>query len=468
MGDGLQQPGMPDDGHPDIAKQNTPLQRHRVAFETVLRVVVIGALTGLVAVAFRLSLSEADGLRRHLLSSLHDGGAPIWWLVPGVVGIFLVGWFVGWMVQRIAPESGGSGIPRVEAVIAHDRAMRWWRVLPVKFVGGVLAIGGGLSLGREGPTVQMGAAVAQAVCGLRSLTMQSLHMAMACGAGAGLAAAFNAPLSGIAFILEEMRRTLDARWLLVALLTSTLAVVMVAIFLGDVPIFGGAALLDVGVTGTGAGVATALTPALVVGVVGGVVGAVFNTLLVGACRRAGRTTPRLRAMLPGFACVLAAVIAWWLPEATGDGLSVADRLLSVDGASAGFLAALAALGMALTIVSYASGAPGGIFAPLLLLGCAAGMLLGHAGIPLERFGSPSPALLGVLGMTAVFTASVRAPMTGIVLVVEMTRNVAIALPLCVAAAAAYVVAGLLHSRPVYESLLELEMAKDEPSSSATR
>ncbi len=453
----------------------------------IAAIMVIGALTGLVAVAFRTALESADGLRRELLGALSERGA--WLLIPLVAGAFLIGWLVGWMVQRIAPESGGSGIPRVEAIIARDRSMRWWRVLPVKFIGGVLAIGGGLSLGREGPTVQMGAAVAQAIGSLRALPAQGLHMAMACGAGAGLAAAFNAPLGGIAFILEEMRRTLDVRWLLAALLTSTLAVVVVALLLGDAPIFGGTHLLavasvaeqvrgpDPAIAGpegragraaaaelVGHGIATARSclPALIVGMAGGVVGAAFNGALLAACRRAARCPTRVRAMLPGFACVLAAIVALWLPEATGDGLSVADRLLALGGAPAGFLAALAAVGMALTIISYASGAPGGIFAPLLLLGCASGMLLGHAGGAMERFGAPSPALLGVLGMTAVFTASVRAPLTGIVLVVEMTRNVAIALPLCVAASAAYVVASMLRSPPVYESLLELELAKAEP------
>ena len=173
------------------------------------RAAVIGLCAGLLAVAFRRVLALAETARGRVLDHLH--GHPMWgWAVLPAIGL-LAGAVVGWMTTRIAPEAAGSGIPHLKGVLLHVRRLRWRRLIPVKFIGGVVGIGAGLSLGREGPTVQMGAAVAQALGGLLRTPEGDLPQLFSAGAGAGLAAAFNAPLAGLLFVIEELHRELSSR-----------------------------------------------------------------------------------------------------------------------------------------------------------------------------------------------------------------------------------------------------------------
>jgi len=166
--------------------------------------VLVGLLAGLLAVAFRWALDGGERLRTHLI--LWAQRYPTWgWLLPIAVGAVGAGIAVR-LVSQVAPETAGSGIPHLKAVLYRLRSMRWQRIVPVKFLAGMLAIGGGLTLGREGPTVQMGGAVGAAVAELLKISPRERQTLIAAGAGAGLAAAFNAPLTGLAFVLEEVQR----------------------------------------------------------------------------------------------------------------------------------------------------------------------------------------------------------------------------------------------------------------------
>src|SRR5262249_60245138 len=168
------------------------------------RAFLVGGLAGGIAVAFRWALEGGDPLRNRLILWAYH--APIWgWLLPVLLGALGAGLAVG-LVHRVAPEAAGSGIPHVKGVLYWFRSMRWQAILLVKFVGGVVGISSGLALCREGPTVSMGSALGAAVAhGLR-VSPRERQTLIAAGAGAGLAAAFNAPLAGLTFFLGELQR----------------------------------------------------------------------------------------------------------------------------------------------------------------------------------------------------------------------------------------------------------------------
>ena len=167
------------------------------------RAALVGLAAGIVALLFRMALSTADSLRNQFIRWSQD--LPSGWIFP--VCLTLVGAVLSvYLTRKFSPEAAGSGIPHLESVLLRVRRLNWGRVLPVKFFGGIIALGSGLALGREGPTVQMGGAVGAAVSRLLKTSERERLTLISAGAGAGLAAAFNAPLSGLIFVLEEVRR----------------------------------------------------------------------------------------------------------------------------------------------------------------------------------------------------------------------------------------------------------------------
>jgi len=422
------------------------------------RAACIGICAGLLAVAFRQALAFADGRREMLLTHLH--AHPAWgWMILPLIGL-AAGCAVGWSMKRWAPEAGGSGIPHLKGVLLHLRTLTWKRLIPVKFLGGVAVIGSGLSLGREGPTVQMGAAIARAIASLLRAPAADVPQLLSAGAGAGMAAAFNAPLAGLVFVVEELHRELSSRTAAGALVAAICATVITKWLSGDTPSFE--------VHGLAALPLHLLPLAAVVGVMGGAGGVVFNKSVLKAQTAALNQERVARWMMPGIAGVVVGLVAWWMPDAVGAGHSVAERLLGgTMQAGLGALALLLGVKFLMTITSYASGAPGGIFAPMLLLGALCGAGLASAG----AFAWPGLAgfapVLAVLGMAAFFVGSVRAPLTGIVLVSEMTGGYDLLFAISIAVLAAYLTAEGLRDMPIYDALLEADLKRNgyrEPSS----
>lgn len=417
----------------------------------LMRAAIVGILAGLLAVAFKWVLAEAERSRGNFLDWLHEmPRAELWaWSVLPLVGL-CTGSLIGWVVLRFAPDAAGSGIPHLKGVLLHVRTMRWKRLLPIKFFGGVLGIGVGLSMGREGPTVQMGAAIGQAVAGLLRVPSRSVPQLMTCGAGAGIAAAFNAPLAGFLFVIEEMHRELSARTFAGALVAALTADIVARALGGDLPSFGA--------TGYSAIPLSALPVAALVGVAGGLLGVLFNRALLKTCASARNVRAIPSWMLPGVAGAICGLAAWWIPEAVGGGHAIAEQLLGGHlGWGLGALLVLLLVKFVLTILSYSSGAPGGIFAPILLLGAIAGAVIGEE---IARFFpslAPHITAFSVLGMAAFFTGSIRAPLTGIVLIVEMTGNYQQLLALGVTCLISDLVAGALRDIPIYEALLEADV-----------
>jgi CIC family chloride channel protein len=404
---------------------------------------VVGGAAGLAGTVFRLVLEQADRLRDRLIAWAHGEA------VLGFVLIVLAGaaaaLVAAWLVRRFSPHASGSGIPHVEAVLRNEVPPAPYILLPVKFVGGVLAIGSGLALGREGPSVQMGASIAHFVGSVFRRTWPDCRVLIAAGAGAGLATAFNAPIAGAVFVLEELVQRFEHRIAIAALAASATAIATARALLGDAPDFTVEPLNHV--------VPQGQPLFLVLGVVAGLLAVAYNRLLlatISAAERLRGLSVEVRAALIGAAV---AAVAWFAPALVGGGDNITQRTLAGVGPLA--LVPLAfLLRTVLGSVSYAAGTPGGLFAPMLVLGAQLGLVFGAgAAAVFPGLGIP-PQAFAVVGMAAFFTGVVRAPLTGIVLIIEMTAAFAMLLPMLGACFAAMLVAMLLRDTPIYEALRE--------------
>lgn len=402
---------------------------------------VVGGMTGLLVSLFRETLARAD-LVRSALSAWRPEGFPIGGVLL-VLGAGVAVGFAAWGVQRLSPHASGSGIPQVEAEIEGELPPPSLMLIPVKFVGGVLAIGSGLLLGREGPSVQMGACIGGWLGRSLGLDPAAVRTLLSSGAAAGLATAFDTPISGAVFILEELVRRFDLRTTASTLTTSVTAVAFSHALHRPSLIFEVPSNPDVGLPQLGL--------ALGVGLVCGMVGWGYNRLLLGWLTLVGglRRIP-IWGVAGGIGMGVAA-LGCVVPEAMGGGESLARGLI-LSPASLVTVAGLAGLRFLLGGLSYAARTPGGLFAPILALGALTGGLVGTVGQQILPSLGMAPTSLSFLGMAALFAAIVRSPATGIILVSEMAGTTAYVLPLMAACIGAECVAVGLGSEPVYDSL----------------
>jgi chloride channel protein, CIC family len=413
------------------------------------RAAVVGLIAGLVAALFRAALAGGDNLRNALVAWAHH--YPIWgWIFPilfsmtgAVLSILLV--------RRYAPETSGSGVPHLKGVMHRLRTLEWKRILPIKFIAGVLAIGGGLALGREGPTVQMGGAVGDAVSNLFKVAPRERRTMIAAGAGAGLAAAFNAPLAGVMFVLEEIQRDFHPFVFGAAFLAAAIADIVVRLLAGVYPVF---SIPDYATPPM-----ASLPVFAILGILAGLLGVAFNKSLLGTLDLFSRVKGSWILAAGAVVGGLVGLVGWFSPIAVGGGHSLAELVLAGNVALA-TIPVLLLLRFLMTISSYGSGAAGGIFAPLLALGALLGLATGQIAHSFAPGVVPEPAVFAVVGMAALFTAIVRAPLTGIVLIVEMTGNYQQMLPLLVCCFCAYAMAEVLKDAPIYEALLERDLIRD--------
>jgi CIC family chloride channel protein len=426
------------------------VRKHEQRRRQLPRALLVGLIAGLAAVAFRGALAEAERLRHQLVLAAY-GHPALGWIPLVSFCAFGVALSI-FLVRRYAPDASGSGIPQVKAILHGVKNMVWWRILVVKFVGGVSGIGAGLALGREGPTIQMGAAVGQMVSGWFRCTPRERRTLIASGAGAGLAAAFNAPLSGLVFVLEELQRDFSPGIFTTTLIASAVADVTTRSLLGQLPVFH--------VQFESIPSLSSLPASLVVGVVAGLLGVAFNRGLLRSLAFFDRHRRRSSWTVGALVGALVGMVALLAPDTVGGGHPLVERTL------AGRLTVLPICGFFvlrffLTMMSYGCGAPGGIFAPLLVLGAQIGLAVGEISAWWFPQAVILPQTFAVVGMAAYFTAIVRAPLTGIVLIVEMTGNYSLVLPLLVACLTAYGVADFLRDRPVYEALLERDLLRGQ-------
>jgi chloride channel protein, CIC family len=407
---------------------------------------VAGGAAGFVGAMFRLTLQQADRWREEVLTSAL--GRTVTGLFLVVVACAAAMAIAAWLVRRFAPEASGSGIPHVEAVLNEKLPPAPFRLIPVKFIGGVLAIGSGQALGREGPSVQMGAIICHLLGKLFRRNDPDCRVLLAAGAGAGLATAFNAPVAGAVFVLEELYRRFDTRVAIATTGASAGAIAISRIFLGEAPDFCVAPLEHPGFG--------AVPVYLGLGAIVGLLGVAYNRAILAAlagAERLRRIPVEVRAAIVG---VAVGVLGWFGPGLVGGGDPITQRALAGPEGMA-FLPLFFLLRFVLGSVSYAAGTPGGLFAPMLVLGAQSGLLYGIAfSYWLPQLAS-DPRSFAVVGMAAFFTAVVRSPVTGIVLVTEMTGSFTLLLPMLGSCFAAMLVPTLLRDPPIYDSLGELAL-----------
>ncbi len=414
-----------------------------------LTATVAGAAIGVVGGTFRWLLEAADGLRLEFVDWTRILPGP-GWMIP-VVAV-ATGAALAALVVRWEPLASGSGIQHVEAVYRGEAPPPPIRLLPAKFVGGVLAIGSGLVLGREGPTVHMGAAIGARAARRVRLPEPEIRMMQTALGGAGLAVAFNAPIGGTLFTLEEVTRSFRVRTVLATVFAAATAVGCSRLIIGD-PVefrlaqFGEPALVW-------------LPLFVVFGLLTGCLGAAYNLLVVGLLDRvsAVRRVPGVaKAALIG---AVIGVVMSIRPQAVGGGEPLTQMILAGERFLLPAIVGYLVLRFFAGPLSYAAPAAGGLFAPMLAIGALWGVLfvaildtiwpaeVSHLAVP-----------MAVVGMAAFFGATVRAPLTGIVLVLEMTASSAAILPMLAATASAVLAANLIGSAPIYDSLRERSLPK---------
>lgn len=432
------------------------LQRDKTPLVVLLMAAVVGTLAGLIGVAFEKAVNALQHARIGALTIYADNPWLVWPLAFLASALLaMVGY---WLVRRFAPEAGGSGIPEIEGALEELRPVRWWRVLPVKFIGGMGTLGAGMVLGREGPTVQLGGNVGCMVLDIfRIRGPEARHTLLAAGAASGLAAAFNAPLAGILFIIEEMRP--QFRYNLISIKAVFTGVIMSSVVFR---IFNGqSAIIEVGKLAD-APVHT-LWLYLVLGMIFGVIGPIFNQLIFKTqdmFARIHKGNITRWVLIGGIIGGVCGVLGFIEPEAAGGGFS----LIPIAAAGNFTVGALLFIFIARTITTllcFASGAPGGIFAPMLALGTLLGTAFGMVCVVWFPEWQLQAGTFAIAGMGALLAASVRAPLTGIVLVLEMTDNYQLILPMIITCLGATLLAQFLGGKPLYSALLARTLAKTE-------
>jgi chloride channel protein, CIC family len=399
-----------------------------------------GTATGFVVAIFRIALQHSDRWRDAWILKAHGWPLPGFVLTVAAVAAFAA--LATWLVQLFSPQAAGSGIPHVEAVAKGELPPAPLALLPVKFIAGWLAIGGGLALGREGPSVQIGAKIGHFLGKMFRVTQTDSVALLAAGGGAGLATAFNAPIAGAVFVLEELIRRFDTRITVAALGASCCAIAVARMLLGSAPDFKVTALPY---SGLGSGFLF-----FALGTLAGLAGMTYNVLILEGLNLA----VRIRWRAEWRAAVIGATVgtlAWFAPGLVGGGDLITQRTLS-GMESIALLPLFFGVRFLLGPLSYAAGTPGGLFAPMLVLGAQLGWLFATlCRLTLPDFGAPPPAF-AVVGMAAFFTAVVRAPVTGIVLVTELTAGFTQLIPMLWASFAAMVIPTIFGSTPIYDSL----------------
>lgn len=410
----------------------------------------VGLGAGIVVSAFRLLIAFAE----RTAFALYDyvGSRP-GLIAPLVLALAVAGLAIGWLIKTV-PLVAGSGIPQTRGLITGRLQGSWWRTLLGKFIGAAGITFGGLSLGREGPAVQLGGCVGQGIGERFAADPEERRLLIAGGAGAGLGVALSAPLTGMAFALEEMQRTFSPRFLICALTAAISAQLISSQVFGVGPLFEFS--LDQALPWS------AYWLLLPLGVVAGLCGVAYNIILIRSQRlyKSCRQLPRLaRPVLP---FVLAALVGLTLPEALGGGEIIIGQL-DLDLPFT-YLLLLLAVKFVFFVICFDSGAPGGNLFPILVLGAMLGAVCGHLAVHVLGLAPQLYANIIILVMAGYFAAITRTPVTAVLLVVETTGSLPQALALSVVVIISCAVADLLRCRPIYDALLDSCVADNERGS----
>ena len=420
---------------------NTLFHWHSFRLKLVFEGICIGIITGLLIVLYRYTLEKAGILLSYAYKIILTKPLLI---IPLILVLTIIGYVIGLMVKH-DPIISGSGIPQVEGVLLRKIDMTWWKTILGKFFGGILAIGSGLSLGREGPSIQLGGAVGQGFSRVFKRVKVEEKYLITGGASAGLAAAFNAPLAGVMFALEEVHKNFSPLVLVTTLSAALSSDFIASSLLGVNPIFKLGIISELPLN--------LYFYIIILGIILGFLGVAFNKMLLkiqNLYASQAWLPKEMRIIIP---ILLSVILGILLPQVLGGGHELIKSLMD-SNISLKILVIIVVIKFLFTMISYGSGAPGGIFLPLLAIGALIGNLYGIMLVHLIHFDSIYVNNFIILAMAGYFTAIVRAPITGTILITEMTGSFTHLLPLAIVSIVAYIIADILKSKPIYESLLE--------------
>ena len=394
---------------------------------------VIGALTGLAVVAFIL-LTERAGMRLYPV-----GSAPwrrVLFPVAGSLGI-------GYLLYRYFPNARGSGVPQTKAALFARGGRITMRTVVGKFFCTSATLASGIPLGREGPSVQVGAGIASVLGRRLGLRPEKVKALLPVGAAAAIAAAFNTPLAAVLFSLEEIVGDLHAPVLGSVVLASATSWMVLRLLLGNNPLFKVPQYQLV----------NPLEFAIyaVLGVAGGLVSVSFTKLLLGMRARFLRFPQKTVWFQPVAGGLLVGLMGWFVPQVLGVGYGYVGDVLNGRMALT-LMVLLLVLKLFAVTTSYASGNAGGIFGPALFIGAMLGGAVGTVAHRLLPAYTATPGAYALVGMGAVFAGIVRAPMTSVLMIFEMTQDYAVIVPLMIANLVSLFISSRLQRQPIYDAL----------------
>lgn len=422
-----------------VGKIKSKLDLNHVSF--IAKGLLVGLISGLIVSLFRLLIEKSLVGWRYLYQLAHQQWQ--WLLLIAVILIIIA--VLNAILIKQEPHIMGSGIPEVEAQLATTLHLNWWSILWRKFVGGVLAIGSGLFLGREGPSIQLGSSIGQGFAQLTHEQDTNERVLIAAGAASGLSAAFNAPMAGTFFVLEEIYHNFSPLvWM------SSLAGALGANFISS-NFFGLTPVLQIHYD-------TSFPLQLywqlvLLGIFLGILGVAYQKALLYMPNlyQKIRFLPRNWDGIVPLLAVM--VVGYYWPQTLGGGNGLILSLAQQQPAAIAVFG-LFSLRFIFSMFSYGSGLPGGIFLPILTLGALLGDFFGVIMVNAGLLPKSLVLNLVIFAMAGYFAGIGKAPFTAILLITEMVGSLAHLMPLAVVSLTAYLVVDILGGAPIYDSLSE--------------
>ncbi|MDO5027264.1 MAG: ClC family H(+)/Cl(-) exchange transporter [Tissierellia bacterium] len=408
--------------------------------------ILLGGLVGAAISIFRKLVIIFQGKMKEVFGIFRMGFTNA---LLGLIFIGVLGLIVGIFTQK-EKFIGGSGIPQVSGQIKNGLEMDWKRVFPLKFLGGLIGLSAGLTVGREGPSVQMGASLGQGLADIFKKDKEDKNLFISAGAAAGLAAAFNAPLSGIVFVLEELNQKFEKYLFLISAAAAISADIIAGIFFGTRPVIDMGRLVSVEFYEYG----YIIILALIIGV--------LSKYFIKGIYHVKRIYERVRLetyLKVTFAFLLSGIVILIWPEMFGSGEEFIFLALGENVEIYRQIVILLAK-FSLLLLAFCSGMPGGIFLPMLVLGALIGNIFGSCLLFFGMVNSDFVIVLSIIGMAANFSAIVRSPITAMLLIIELTGAFTFFLPLVLGVLVSYVVIESINIKAIYEILLEMLLEKN--------